>query len=891
MRVKALQLSFPNVQLRKYLAPAACFSLLCLTTFAASCTSTTSEETALENSANETANAGSKIADGAVAPLEVKAPQGQGQGGTLEEQKRRFLFDDSMNKARALLEKGQLEDAKTAVLRALDYDKDNPKALELLQDVRNRLGERGGAVEDYSKRMNALYEIEMQRAKAQARALIGGAEKDMAGTRYDDAIRKLRRVVLNVEVGNKIDWAEIPEKANALLERARKERGEAKKMRDAEVERETFEKNRLEEERLAAARKARIDFLLATGTKKYEERDFAEARRLADEALRIDATHDIAQDLSDAAEKAIRTKVGDDYIRRKARAYQRFFEKQAELKITYNDVLTLTKEHWANITAKRKQVSAAELVETSKDSATRAIEQALKSTRLPKDLKFDETNGGYLEVIETLGNLQQDVPILVAPEAKEAIDSNGYVIEIELGSPITLENMLNIMVSRTEDTLAFVVKDGAVLLTTKEKSLGKPRLHVFSIADLTFPVTNFAGPVVRDLPTAASAEAEVSPLGAEVGEKTRFLEPEALTNLVKQAVNPGTWETDTTSIEAGGNQLIVRHTPETIAKVEQFLNDLRRFQTTLVSVESKFLRVERNWLRQIGVDWRGLGGANAKGTVAQLDDITNGLINNASRGLDNGGTGDPSAHPVSGFFYDDGLDGDFRSRTENIFQNPLGQVLDANGGLSFGWTLLDDLQLNMLLNAVEKQQNLQVVDSQNLTVLNGQRSNISVINQTAFIQDFAVEVATASFIADPEVNVIQDGVVLDVRPTVSSDRRYVTLDLQPTVAELVRPIPTFTTSLSGSTLPVTIQFPQMTVRSTATTVTVPDGGSVLIGGLNTILNKERRAQVPWLANLPLISFFFKQEGQVDENSSLMVLVRAQIINVTERADSLLDGTR
>ena len=912
MRVKALNPSFSKVRLPRLVLSAACISLFSASAMLTSCTYAANEEHAeTRNDAqtnevdpfrtaadNELASA--EFASSSVLPLAASAMAGsaaaqdggaQNQGG-LEEQKRRFLFDDSMSRAQVLLEKGQLEDAKTAVLRALTYDKDNTKALELLQEVRSRLGERGGAVEEYSDRMNRLYEIQIQKKKAEARALIGDAEKAMEGGRYDDAIRDLRRVMLNVEVGNRLDWEEIPEQAKAMLDRARKDQGEATKMRNAEVERETFEKNRLEEERLAASRKARIDFLLARGTKAYENRDFGEAKRLAGEALRVDMTHELAQDLAEAAEKALQDKIDDDYIRNKATAYKKFFERQKELKLPYLGVLNLDAQKWADINSKRQQVSAAELVEATKDAATRALEGALRSTRLPKGLKFDDTNGGYIEVIDTLGTLQQDVPILVAPEAREAITSNSYVFTIELNTTITLEQFLNLMVDRTEGTLAYLVTDGAVLLTTKERALGKPQLHVFSIADLTFPVTSFAGPLLRDLPPPAGTESETPASGGEVGDKVRFLEPEALANLVKQAVAPGSWEGGSTSLEATGSKLLVRHTPQTIAKVENFLNELRRFQTTLVAIESRFLRVERNWLKQIGVDLRGLGGANAKGTVAQLDDITNGLINNASRGLDNGGTGDPSAHPASGFFFDDGLDGDFRGRNENYFQNPLGRIMDPNGGLSFGFSLLDDAQLNLLLNAVEKNQSLQLVDSQNLTVLNGQRSNISVINQTAFIQDFSVEVATASFIADPEVNVIQDGIVLDVRPTVSSDQKYVTLDLQPTVAELVRPIPTFTTSLSGSTLPVTIQFPQMTVRSTATTVTVPDGGSVLIGGLNQILTKERRAQVPWLANLPLISFFFKQEGQVDENSSLMVLVKAEIINVSDRANALLEnGTR
>ena len=40
--------------------------------------------------------------------------------------------------------------------------------------------------------------------------------------------------------------------------------------------------------------------------------------------------------------------------------------------------------------------------------------------------------------------------------------------------------------------------------------------------------------------------------------------------------------------------------------------------------------------------------------------------------LDNSGTGDTSGKPNAGFFYDDGLDGDFRGRSENYFTNALG---------------------------------------------------------------------------------------------------------------------------------------------------------------------------------------------------------------------------
>ena len=225
--------------------------------------------------------------------------------------------------------------------------------------------------------------------------------------------------------------------------------------------------------------------------------------------------------------------------------------------------------------------------------------------------------------------------------------------------------------------------------------------------------------------------------------------------------------------------------------------------------------------------------------------------------------------------------------TSRVFRSAGHAILRTRGqaGLTAAFTFLNDLQMNMIFRAVEKNEHAQMVNAQTVTVLNNNRANVSVINQTSYVRDFDVEVAQASFIADPKIDVIHDGVVLDVRPIIRHDRRSVTLVLQPTVAELQRPIPQFTTSLAGSTLPVTLQLPVLTVRSFATTAQVPDGGTVLIGGLRTILSRERRAEIPILAKIPIISFFFKQEGVIDESSSLMVMVKAQITDVVDKMNA------
>lgn len=60
-------------------------------------------------------------------------------------------------------------------------------------------------------------------------------------------------------------------------------------------------------------------------------------------------------------------------------------------------------------------------------------------------------------------------------------------------------------------------------------------------------------------------------------------------------------------------------------------------------------------------------GYSPESSVASLDDVTNGLVNNASRGQDYDGNGDPAANPLAGAFFNDGGNSDIRARSENYF--------------------------------------------------------------------------------------------------------------------------------------------------------------------------------------------------------------------------------
>jgi type II secretory pathway component GspD/PulD (secretin) len=220
------------------------------------------------------------------------------------------------------------------------------------------------------------------------------------------------------------------------------------------------------------------------------------------------------------------------------------------------------------------------------------------------------------------------------------------------------------------------------------------------------------------------------------------------------------------------------------------------------------------------------------------------------------------------------------ARTEHLFDTTLGgrneDGLRAGGGLSLQYVYLDDAELETILRAVSKQDRSEEIAAPRLLIYNNTRANMQVLRQTSFIRDYEVEIAQAAAVANPVVDVVKDGVVLDVRPVVSADRRFITMELRPTVMELELPIPEFVTTL-GVGQPVSIQLPRTTLQRVRTTITMPDGATVLLGGTKLSAKQDLQATVPILGQIPLVNFFFGRKGTSIDNRKLLILIRAAII--------------
>ncbi len=814
-------------------------------------------------------------------------PQDEDMGSQLErlslaEQKRAFLVDQHLANAAAFRDELRLEDAEQELARALELDPDNLRAKDLLAEIGGLLGRQTDGSRTVVQELEREYELRVQQLREEARDNYRKAKVHLARGDYDNAIVELSLARDHIRwAPYSVDWGGLDQEVETLLESVQSQREAARIADEAETRRRAREELKAQEMAESDRRDAIVANLVKEAIDSFEAADYDASIKFAERALRMEPRNERALEIRDTAFRAGRSKVREDYLRNKQEQYQRWQEEMDELRIPYIDVVNLPDEdYWRDITALRKQRQGLDLTR-SIDSTELELRTSLADTRIPGLIVSDEES--LIAVIDSL-RVITGLPLVVDPAAEEAASDEGVVFEFNFANPLRVEEALNLITDMAGEEVTWTIRHDTVLLTTREKARGRLQIYNHDVQDLIFPLTDFYGPRINRLRLVDELEDDDGggPFGG-IGEKSALNDPDDLVTLVNENVAVDTWEDDGISINIEGGNMVVVHTPEVQRQVRQFLEDLRRFSASLVTIESKFMTVADNYLQEIGVDFRGLNNPGLPFT--DLDDVTNLLEDNASLGLDNAGTGLAAGSPSAGAFFDDGQDGDFKGRTENFFNSPLGDALSTIGGMTAQWTFLNDLQLSAILTLVEKNENIELINDQVLSVQNTQRGFVTVINQQAYVQDFDVEVAQFEAIADPVINVLTEGIVLDVRPTIHHDRRYLTLEVQPTVARIVA-LNNFTTTLSGQTQAVTLTLPELEVQSVFTTAVVPDGGSILVGGLSRVRNIERRAEVPWLANIPIVGFFFKEEGYNDERESLMIMIRAWITDVKQSLASI-----
>jgi type II secretory pathway component GspD/PulD (secretin) len=504
---------------------------------------------------------------------------------------------------------------------------------------------------------------------------------------------------------------------------------------------------------------------------------------------------------------------------------------------------------------------------------------------------------------------------------------------------VSLKSALNLILHQVR--LTHVIKDEVLMITTEDNAKGKLTPMTYPVADLVIPVENFGDikngyqPVVNtgspsSTPQPPGPMPFTGPYSLTTGQPTGTASggsmlngggpvsmnmgsgninaakrgpsntnEEQLIKLITSTIQPRTWS------EMGGPgtleffpltmSLIINQTPDIQEQIQDLLASLRRLQDQEVSVEVRFISVAEDFFERVGVNFNmNIPTGNyrhepALQTGAFVFDNTQ-FINTFRpgrflAGMTPAGTLTPTL--------------DIPITQNSFFQTVPTFGNYAPGGLTMGLAFLSDIQVFLFLEAAQGDVRANVMQAPKLTLFNGQTATLNVFDQQSFVS--GVQIAqvngTGQFAIVPQNNPQFNGIFLTIQAVISADRRFVRLTMAPTMTNLLPgPVSAFPvvvpifTSIEGlqAGQPVLftqlIQQPVQTNISIQTTVAVPDGGTVLMGGLKKLSEARSEYGPPILSKVPYINRLFKNVGYGRETDSMLIMVTPRIIVQAEEEE-------
>ena len=404
---------------------------------------------------------------------------------------------------------------------------------------------------------------------------------------------------------------------------------------------------------------------------------------------------------------------------------------------------------------------------------------------------------------------------------------------------------------------------------------------------------------------------------------------DSLIELITSTVKPQTWD------EVGGPgsiapfetnlSVVVSQTQDVHEEIVDLLEQLRRLQDLQVTIEVRFITLNDNFFERIGVDFD-----------FDIDDDIDRPFQVFGRTIE--GTADPAtgAEPARNTLdtdYDESVTvglqapGVFSADLDIPFnQNSFGLAVpqfggfDASAGAQMGFAILSDIEAFFFINAAQGDRRSNVLQAPKVTLFNGQQAFVSDTSQSPFVISVIPVVGDFAAAQQPVIVVLSEGTFMTVQAVVSKDRRFVRLTVVPFFSSIGDDVETFqftgsettttdtsadgwvdpndpdddrrnadseqtTTERSGTT----VQLPTFSFVTVTTTVSVPDGGTVLLGGIKRLSEGRNEFGVPMLNKIPYVNRLFKNVGIGRETQSLMMMVTPRIIIQEEEEERIGAG--
>jgi general secretion pathway protein D len=354
--------------------------------------------------------------------------------------------------------------------------------------------------------------------------------------------------------------------------------------------------------------------------------------------------------------------------------------------------------------------------------------------------------------------------------------------------------------------------------------------------------------------------------------------------------------------------LIVRNTQDNLDFVDALVDQANISQPKQVDIESKFVEINQNNLKELGFDWL-LGPFSLNGKVFGSGGTAgNGVPTNGSNFPFVDANGNPvGQNPVTA----GNRSGNFAisaNALDALLMPGLGQAVGAAPGI-FGLAgVFTNPQFQVVIRALNEKKGIDLLSAPSVTTKSGQRAVIEVVRELryprTYTQPQVPSIGTTTTTGSQVVPVVvtpttpQDwetrntGVTLEVEPVVGGDATTIDLNLVPQVVEFEgfinygSPINAIGVNTVGGVLstsvpieltPNVINQPVFSTRKVTTSVSVYDGQTVVLGGLMREDVQKVEDKVPIIGDIPLIGRAFRSNVEQHNKKNLVIFVTARIV--------------
>jgi len=217
------------------------------------------------------------------------------------------------------------------------------------------------------------------------------------------------------------------------------------------------------------------------------------------------------------------------------------------------------------------------------------------------------------------------------------------------------------------------------------------------------------------------------------------------------------------------------------------------------------------------------------------------------------------------------------NNTNNV-GNTAGQALSnfslqrGNSDLGFGGLVLSasSESVSILIRALAAKRNVHILSRPQIRTVDNVTAQIQVGQIVPVVNGVSV---TAVGSANPVIEQSEAGIILTVTPRISPDGNIV-METQAEKSDFNgQSVPIFTDATTGNV----VESPIKNITQLQTTISVPNGQTVVLGGMITESDTTIERKVPWLGDIPVVGIPFRYDYSSTRRKELLVFLTPRII--------------